>query len=146
MRNNTFLKDLFDKVTVLSFSSFGLKNFILCRHWDYQFQSFKRLMQKNFPNFCANRNTHCKCTKFYKIYGTDTVPFLTDTVLFINICKRISSSISLGKWATDFYPSIQKLDWVITKYWNLLLLWTKIFFNRYPTYQYTATVNLQHYQ
>ncbi len=64
----------------------------------------------------------------------------TDTVLFISIGKPdIYQHKSLGKSATDFYLGDQKLPKLAADLPNL-------FFNRYPAYQYPATVHLPHYQ
>jgi hypothetical protein len=56
----------------------------------------------------------------------------TDTVLFLTIGKPDQHK-SLGKSATVFYPSDQKLPKLAADLPNL-------FRNRYPAYQYPATV------
>jgi hypothetical protein len=64
----------------------------------------------------------------------------TDTVLFLTIGKPdIYQHKSVGKSATDFYPGDQKLPKLAADLPNL-------FCNRYPTYQYPATVHLPYYQ
>jgi hypothetical protein len=63
----------------------------------------------------------------------------TDTVLFLTICKPdIYHHRSLGKSATVFYPGYQKLPKLAADLPNL-------FCDRYPAYQYPATVHLPHY-
>jgi hypothetical protein len=63
-----------------------------------------------------------------------------DSVLFLTINKPdIYQHKSLGKSATDFYLGDQKLS-----KWAADL--PKLICNRYPTYQYLATVHLPHYQ
>jgi hypothetical protein len=64
----------------------------------------------------------------------------TDTVLFLTISKPdIYHHRSLGKSATVFYPGDQKLPKLAAYFLNL-------FCDRYPAYQYPATVHLPHYQ
>ncbi len=64
----------------------------------------------------------------------------TDTVLFLTIVQPdIYQHKSLGKSTTVFYPGDQKLT-------NLTADLPNPFCNRYPAYQYLATVHLLHYQ
>ncbi len=64
----------------------------------------------------------------------------TDTSLFLTISKLdIYQHKSLGKSAAIFYPGDQKLPKFVADLPN-------IFCNRYPAYQYPATVHLPHYQ
>jgi hypothetical protein len=64
----------------------------------------------------------------------------TDTVLFLTIDKPdIYQHRSLGKLATVFYSDDQNLPKLVADLLNL-------FCNRYPAYQYLATVHLPHYQ
>jgi hypothetical protein len=64
----------------------------------------------------------------------------TDTVLFLTIGKPdIYQPKSLGKSATGFYPGDQKLLKLAADSPNL-------FYDRYPAYQYPATVHLLYYQ
>ncbi len=64
----------------------------------------------------------------------------TDTVLFLTTGKPdIYQLKSLGKSATVFYPCYQLLPKLAADLPNL-------FSNRYPAYQYLATVHLPHYQ
>jgi hypothetical protein len=64
----------------------------------------------------------------------------TDTVLFLTIGKLdIYHHRSLGKSAKVFYPGDQKLPKLAADLPNH-------FCNRYPAYQYPATVHLPHYQ
>ncbi len=64
----------------------------------------------------------------------------TDTVLFLTISKPdIYQHKSLGKSATVFYLGDQKLPKLAVDSHNL-------FYDRYPAYQYPATVHLLHYQ
>ncbi len=64
----------------------------------------------------------------------------TDTILFLTIGKLdIYWHKSIGKSATVFYPCYQKLPKLAADLPNL-------FCNRYPAYQYPATVHLPHYQ
>jgi hypothetical protein len=66
----------------------------------------------------------------------------TDTVLFLTTGKPDIYSISMksiGKSATVFYLGDQKLPKLAVDLPNL-------FCNRYPAYQYLATVHLPHYQ
>ncbi len=63
-----------------------------------------------------------------------------DTVLFLTIGKPdIYQYKSLGKSTTVFSPSDQKLPKLAADLPNL-------FCNRYPDFQYPATVHLLHYQ
>jgi hypothetical protein len=63
-----------------------------------------------------------------------------DSVLFLTIGKPdIYQHKSLGKSATDFYPGYQLIP-------KLAADLPKLICNRYPTYQYPATVHLPHYQ
>ncbi len=62
----------------------------------------------------------------------------TDTVLFLTIGKPdIYQNKSLGKPATIFYLSDQKWPKLSVDLPNL-------FYDRYPAYQYPATVHLPH--
>jgi hypothetical protein len=64
----------------------------------------------------------------------------TDTVLFLTIGKPdIYQPESIGKSATVFYPCDQKLLKLAADSPNL-------FCDRYPAYQYPATVHLPYYQ
>jgi hypothetical protein len=64
----------------------------------------------------------------------------TDTVLFLTIGKPgIYHQRSLGKLAKVFYPGDQKLPKLAADLPNL-------FCDRYPAYQYLATVHLLHYK
>ncbi len=64
----------------------------------------------------------------------------TDTVLFLTIDKPdIYQPRSLGKLTTVFYSDDQNLPKLAADLLNL-------FCNRYPAYQYPATVHLPHYQ
>jgi hypothetical protein len=64
----------------------------------------------------------------------------TDTVLFLTIGKPdIYQLKSLGKSATVFCQCYQYLT-------KLAVYLPNLFYNRYPAYQYPATVHLLHYQ
>jgi hypothetical protein len=64
----------------------------------------------------------------------------TNTVLFLTISKPdISQHKSSGKSATVFYLSDQKLP-------KLAVNLSNLFCDRYPAYQYPATVHLTNYQ
>jgi hypothetical protein len=69
-----FLKDLLEKIIVLSFMAYGFK-FVCCVVMEIiDFLVFKMInTKKNLPVFSANRNASGKCTKFYRIYGYSTV-------------------------------------------------------------------------
>ncbi len=69
-----------------------------------------QLIKKNRPIFYANRNSACKCTEIYRIYGY--CMFLTAGKPDIYQRKRI------GKSTMDLNPSIQKPERVTNNYWN----------------------------
>ncbi len=64
----------------------------------------------------------------------------TDTVLILTVGKPdIYQQKSLGKSATVFYPGDQKLP-------KLAAELPYLFCDKYPAYQYPATVHLPYYQ